>query len=177
MNRADAGKLGGLKLKENNISKYTLQPSICQHCQAVLPYEKRHHKFCDRSCAAKSTTKARSNLKGCLHCDQPVYSPKKFCNLECSWAHKWDQQKLLIEADEPIPFRQIKKYLIERDGHKCSSCHQSEWMGEPIPLAGDHINGDPYLTVLSNIRMLCPNCHALTDTFCGKNMGNGRKER
>lgn len=32
----------------------------------------------------------------------------------------------------------------------------------------DHIDGNPKNTRLSNVRLLCPNCHSQTDTYTGK---------
>lgn len=53
--------------------------------------------------------------------------------------------------------------------YRCSNCGGTEWMGLPIPLELDHINGINRDHRLENLRFLCPNCHAQTDTYCGKN--------
>lgn len=42
-------------------------------------------------------------------------------------------------------------------------------MGQPIPLELDHIDGNHQNNALQNLRLLCPNCHALTPTFRDKN--------
>lgn len=55
--------------------------------------------------------------------------------------------------------------------HQCESCGQTEWLGTKIPLELDHINGDKHDNRLQNLRIICPNCHALTDTYRGKNIG------
>lgn len=49
---------------------------------------------------------------------------------------------------------------------KCELCGRSEWMGVPIALELHHINGSHYDNRLENLLVLCPNCHALTDSHC-----------
>ena len=51
----------------------------------------------------------------------------------------------------------------------CSRCQNTDWPGQPIPLELDHINGDHPDNRLNNLRLLRPNCHALTPTCRGKN--------
>lgn len=58
--------------------------------------------------------------------------------------------------------------------HRCEGCLGTEWLGGPIPLQLDHINGDRRDNRLENLRLLCPNCHALTTTWCGRNMARYR---
>lgn len=65
--------------------------------------------------------------------------------------------------------RLIEKGVKER---RCERCERSRWMGEAIPLELDHVNGDRRDNRLENLRLLCPNCHALTPTYRGRNIGN-----
>ena len=65
----------------------------------------------------------------------------------------------------------LKKRLI-REGYlqeKCYSCNRTEWLGNKIPLELEHKNGIHLDNTLSNLTLLCPNCHALTSTYRGKN--------
>jgi len=61
----------------------------------------------------------------------------------------------------------FKKYLISKQGAKCSQCG---W-GKAHPITGnvmielDHIDGNPHNNKIDNVRLLCPNCHSLTPTF------------
>lgn len=62
--------------------------------------------------------------------------------------------------------RLYKKGLLEE---KCALCGLgSEWEGKKLSLQLDHINGNNTDNRLENLRILCPNCHSQTDTFCSK---------
>lgn len=55
--------------------------------------------------------------------------------------------------------------LIPHD--ECANCGiGEEWKGAFLRLQIDHIDGDHFNNLLSNLRFLCPNCHSQTDTFC-----------
>lgn len=64
-----------------------------------------------------------------------------------------------------LKLRLIKEGLKE---HKCEVCAITEWCGKPTPIQLDHIDGNNQNNQLENLRILCPNCHAQTDTYCGK---------
>jgi 5-methylcytosine-specific restriction endonuclease McrA len=55
---------------------------------------------------------------------------------------------------------------------ECEVCNRTTWNGEPIPLELDHINGQRSDNRIENLRILCPNCHAQTPTYRGRNIGN-----
>ena len=65
----------------------------------------------------------------------------------------------------------LKKRLLNEGlkEHKCEMCGITEWNGQPTPIELDHIDGNRYNNTIENLRILCPNCHAQTDTYRGRN--------
>jgi 5-methylcytosine-specific restriction endonuclease McrA len=71
----------------------------------------------------------------------------------------------------------LRKILAKLNGYYCVVCNISEYNGHPITLQVDHTNGDAGNNSLSNLRLICPNCHSQSDTFSGRNKGSGRAAR
>lgn len=66
----------------------------------------------------------------------------------------------------------LKNRLIN-EGYKkniCEECGQKGvWNKKKLEMELDHIDGNRTNHLLVNLKMLCPNCHSQTKTFCGKN--------
>ena len=53
--------------------------------------------------------------------------------------------------------------------HKCECCGLETWLDNPIPLELHHKDGNRNNNAIENYELLCPNCHAFTDSYRGKN--------
>jgi Zn finger protein HypA/HybF involved in hydrogenase expression len=88
-------------------------------------------------------------------------------------SHKFNTIPLseILVKDYEYSSNKLRKRLIAEGlkEHRCECCRLNEWLGEPIPLELDHIDGDHYNNQLENLKILCPNCHAKTPTYRGKN--------
>ena len=80
--------------------------------------------------------------------------------------------EILIKNSIYQSYKLIKRLFSENlKEHKCECCGLINWQGSRIPLELHHINGDHTDNRLENLQVLCPNCHALTDNYRGRNIG------
>lgn len=122
------------------------------------------------------------NAFGYTSCAHVEHIQTKLKNLGIDFSHvdeKYERSKNCIPLSEilvvdstyncmPLLRKRLQKELGWE--HKCVMCNNTEWNKQPIPIQIDHINGEHFDNRIENLRFLCPNCHAQTDTYCGKNM-------
>lgn len=139
-------------------------------------------KYCSRSCAnSRNFTQATRDLKSekiLVWLDSlSDVERKKLFGENIFKAQKIRQQQqfdcLMTDSIEEMSHeRRRKRILVEQHG-KCNRCGIDEWLGEPISLELEHIDGDSNNNVRENVECLCPNCHSLTPTWRGRNK-NGK---
>lgn len=80
--------------------------------------------------------------------------------------------EVLVEHSTWINTNNLRLRILKEGvkEHKCECCGNSEWMGQPIALELHHVNGVKDDLRLENLQILCPNCHAFTDNYRGKNI-------
>ncbi len=60
---------------------------------------------------------------------------------------------------------------------ECSICKsEAKWLGKPLVLRIDHVNGDKKDCRKENLRKVCPNCDSQLPTFCGRNNKNWKNQ-
>lgn len=142
--------------------------------------------FCSRSCSASFNNRLRpsSGTWSCASCgkEHPLYDGRirKYCDNTCQWNHKRDGIiNSWLAGERGLPKRMaLEHYYREIGAYKCAVCGTGDlWNDRELVLHFDHIDGDASNSLPENIRPLCPNCHSQTDTYAGRNFGNGRAER
>ena len=129
-------------------------------------------------------------MKKCIHCKIILAKRHqiKFCSNKCQlqyqherWLKDWKGGK--INGGIGITAKNISKHLKgysgEKFGNRCFECgwNKKHPVTSVIPLEIDHIDGNVENNLEYNLRLLCPNCHALTPFYKNLNKGNGRKWR
>ena len=124
----------------------------------------------------------------CSHCGIQTRN-EYFCSHKCRAAviHKpktatprlsrLEKRTLDYQTGQVTYRATLRKIIAKERGYKCSVCEISEWQGQTITLVVDHVDGNAGNNMPDNLRLICPNCNSQTDTFGGRNKGNGRKTR
>lgn len=75
--------------------------------------------------------------------------------------------------EKRVPGVRLRQALVETGRPDvCEDCGTGPfWNGRQLTLEVDHIDGNWSDNRPGNLRILCPNCHSTTDTYCGRNKG------
>jgi predicted nucleic acid-binding Zn ribbon protein len=196
-NREKSKKL----LEDNNIDwrvwldkKKDSKIKYCVVCGKKL--EKQQVKFCSHSCAASFNNKTRKRgkenvstleeIRYCEHCGKTLLKRQKtFCSSKCQRDHEYEEYIVAWKNGEVNGMRSktlisqhIRRYLLEKTNCSCEICG-CNWInpksGKPI-VQIHHIDGNAFNNKEENLQVLCPNHHAMTETY-GNNNENGRTKR
>lgn len=167
-----------------------IEPKLCPICSN--PIDKRSNKYCSVECGKIGykgyiDKKNPRTPKECENCSTMFYRANrtvKYCSIQCAQdVVKNNTIQNWIDNPDSATQRNgglsvpIRKYLIKLASNKCSSCGWGEINQTTgvCPLEIDHIDGNSFNNNPENLRVLCPNCHALTSTYRALNKGKSTR--
>ena len=123
--------------------------------------------------------------KTCKNCEKQIPNRNIYCDNKCQneyqgrvMLEQWQRGEIKGYVGKQYQLRHwLRRHLIEESNECCTICGFSGnnvLTGNSI-LEIDHIDGDPSNDCRENLRVICPNCHAMTSTF--RNSGNRRSCR
>ena len=85
--------------------------------------------------------------------------------------------EILVENSTYTNNTSLKNKLIKHGliKYSCKECGIKEWNKNKIVLELNHINGINTDNRITNLELLCPNCHSQTKNFRGKNINKSSK--
>jgi len=153
----------------------------CEECGK----ETNNPKFCSHSCSAVYNNPNRKKTRLCINCgNERKKTAKKYCSHDCevefkyaSFIEKWLSGQ--INVSKPDLPNKIRIWLGKQRGEVCWECGWSKINPTTgnVPLDVHHLDGEAKNNNPENLKLLCPNCHSLTDTYKSLNKGKGRESR
>lgn len=185
--------------KPHSQSKTSTHLLDCQGCAKTVSITVRSNKelserkYCSRSCATRSnnrnspkrirTSSLPTGKKFCDSCEILVSMKTENCST-CKKSKKIESwlsgQWSGASSNNPENLSKIiKLWIIQQANYSCHVCGFNE--RHPVDnsciIEVDHIDGNSSNHDKDNLVALCPNHHALTPTYRGRNRGKGRSKR
>ena len=166
---------------------------ICEGCGVDHEGQYGSGRFCSATCARGFSTKTKredinrrvsARLKGrgpskvIQEASRSHESKLKISDsLKVHYSAQRDEYLVQWKAGKLHPSEdRAKRLLIHERGEKCQKCGWFEHnpYSNTIPVELEHKDGDYKNNRYDNLELLCPNCHSLTPTFRGLNVGKGK---
>lgn len=150
----------------------------------LVPLPSSHEVVVVDSCILCDMPMPKKLRKKCIQCGKENGRPSyRYCSNACQAAYqyktyidRWKQGKERGLQSIGVVSGHVKRYLREKYHNKCCVCGWAEVnkVTGHVPLVADHIDGNWRNNSEENLRLLCPNCDALSPTYAGLNRGRGR---
>ena len=133
--------------------------------------------FCSRTCANSRTFSEETNKKKSDSAKKYVESLSDDERKKSFEKANQALKKVVEDRYNNLPFDELsadmkREKILEEQNYHCLECGMGqEWNGKPLKFHLDHTDGNRTNNSRTNLRMLCPNCHSQTKTYCGKNGG------
>ena len=154
----------------------------CKECSI----ETKNPSFCSRICNAIFHNRPRRGKRYradatyiCVFCGKEMNTRRKYCDVNCQAEYKFQFVTMArVEAGIVNNKITLKKYLFKKTGAICVLCRGTDTHNNlPLTLQMDHIDGNSDNNDLNNLRLLCPNCHTQTETWCKRNIKNTKRNK
>lgn len=155
----------------------------CKNCENDFEIKKgqdrkNNRKFCSNSCSTtfNNTKRKKKEKKLCVLCNSELHTGSKFCNSTCQKEYnnsekirKWLNNEISghVNGGSFSLLKCVRSYIMLKADNKCEDCGENRintYSGKYI-LTIDHIDGDASNNKPENLKVLCPNCHAMTSTY------------
>ena len=113
-----------------------------------------------------------------MNCGKEITKRKKYCSNKCKsnyeykqYINNWKQSSESGIIGKDGVSKHIRRYLFEKYNNSCQCCgwkHVNPYTNK-VPLQIHHMDGDCTNNSESNLQLLCPNCHSLTENLGSRN--------
>jgi hypothetical protein len=151
---------------------------VCKYCQKkfeVIENEKDFPKklayYCSKSCANAGRHVVGTKIIKCVKCLKDIVVSKKVHKKTCSDCkpkQKINQKQKCEDILNGKIQGKIKRELLFKFGfkeQKCEICNIIDWQNQKLTFHVHHVDGNYLNNQLSNLQILCPNCHSQTENW------------
>lgn len=156
---------------------------LCEYgCKKIAQFVLKNGKNCCSKSPNSCSEVTKRNSEGLKNSyNNNGAKPRGFAGIFNEVALKNSQQSRINNIkSQPFEYwgkKLVFDFILKEQNEKCNLCELSPvWNHKPLKFHLDHIDGNNGNNKRENLRLICPNCHSQTETYCGKNTNNGLKK-
>ena len=140
-------------VSEKKISKEE-QEYTCEYCGSVFKSKDRNRRFCSTKCNRDNNAKQKA----------------------AKTIEKWLSGDLKVKSCNKIP-ESVRRFLFQKTDYKCEECGFEGYnkLTNNTILQIHHVDGNCENNKPENLKVLCPNCHAMTENYMALNKGKSSR--